>query len=80
MTTLLKLDQAYNALMVAHTIDEVKEVRDKMEALRLYLKQQGQGLEMQNLCAEIKLRAERKAGKLLKDMPKNGGGEAGKNQ
>ena len=44
-----------------------------MEALRLYLKQQGEGLEMQNQCAEIKLRAERKAGELLGEMGKNKG-------
>lgn len=28
---------------------------------------------MQNACAEIKLRAERRAGEILREMPKNGG-------
>lgn len=60
-------------MMEAKTVDEVKEIRDKAEALRLYLRQQGAGLEMQNHCAEIKLRAERRAGELLGEMPKNGG-------
>lgn len=80
MTTLIKFNEAYHALMVAKSIDEVKEVRDKMEALRLYLKQQGESLEMQNACAEIKLRAERRAGEILKEMPKNEGGGNGSNQ
>lgn len=72
-TTLTVFDEAYRALMVAKNIDEVKQVRDRAEALRLYLKQQGESLEMQNACAEIKIRAERRAGEILKDMPKNEG-------
>lgn len=72
-TGLIKFDQARQALMEAKTVDEVKEIRDKAEALRMYLKQQGAGLEMQNHCAEIKLRAERRAGELLGEMPLNGG-------
>ncbi|MCI0349196.1 MAG: hypothetical protein L0Z53_07205, partial [Acidobacteriales bacterium] len=39
-----------------------------IEALRLYTKQAGESLEMQNACAEIKLRAERRAGELLREM------------
>ena len=72
--SLTRFDQAYNALMEAKTIDEIKQVRDQAEALRLYMKQQSQSLDMQNACAEIKLRAERKAGELLRDMPKQDGG------
>lgn len=68
MTALLKLDKAYSALMEAKTIDELKDIRDKAEALRLYVKQQKQSLEMQNACAELKIRAERRAGELLKEM------------
>ena len=37
----------------AHTIDEVKQIRDKAEALRQYIKQQGEGLEAQNQIAEV---------------------------
>lgn len=70
---LVKFNQAYQALMIAKNIDEVKQIRDQAEALRLYLKQQGESLEMQNACAEIKLRAERRAGEILRDMPKNTG-------
>lgn len=70
---LVKFNEAYHAIMVAKTIDEVKEIRDKAEALRQYLRQQGATLEMQNACAEIKLRAERRAGLILAEMPKNKG-------
>lgn len=71
--TLTAFNEAYRSLMVAKKIDEVKEIRDKAEALRIYVKQQGQGLEMQNACAEIKLRAERRAGELLKEMERGQG-------
>jgi len=67
---LVKFERARQALIEAKTIDEVKDVRDKAEALRLYVKQQKGSLEMQNHCAEIKLRAERKAGELIKNIPK----------
>lgn len=77
---LVKFNQAYQALMIAKNIDEVKQIRDQAEALRLYLKQQGESLEMQNACAEIKLRAERRAGEILREMPKNEGGGNGSNQ
>ncbi len=56
-------------------MDEVKQVRDKAEALRLYYRQQEGGLEMQNNAADIKLRAERRAGELLKGMEKQGPGD-----
>ena len=64
----MKFEKAKRALAEARSIDEVKQVRDKAEALRLYVKQQGDGLEMQNDIAEIKLRAERRAGELLAEF------------
>lgn len=57
-------------------VDEAKDIRDKAEALRLYAKQAKLGLEIQNQCAEVKLRAERRAGELLAVMPKNPGGRS----
>jgi ParB family chromosome partitioning protein len=67
-TALVQYDRARQALAMARSIDEVKKVRDQAEALRLYVRQQGEGLEMQNDIAEIKLRAERRAGELLSEM------------
>jgi hypothetical protein len=66
-TALVFFDQARQALAQAKSLDEVKDIRDKAEALRLYTKQAGEGLEMQNWCAEIQLRAERRAGELLRE-------------
>src|SRR5579864_8896192 len=58
-------DSARKALQQALSVDEAKKVRDKAEVLRSYIKQCGHSLQMQNECAEIKLRAERRAGDLL---------------
>ncbi len=62
---LMHFDAARRALVLATKVDEVKAIRDKAEALRAYAKQAGESLEMQNYCAEIKIRAERRAGELL---------------
>jgi N6-adenosine-specific RNA methylase IME4 len=59
------LEQAKALLARASSVDEVKDVRDRAEALRMYAKQAGLGLDMQNQAAEVKLRAERRAGELL---------------
>src|SRR3990167_3377896 len=66
--TIVHFSNAYQELMLARDVDEVKAVRDKAAALQLYARQQGESLEMQNAIAEIKLRAERRAGELLAEM------------
>lgn len=71
---LVKLDEAIRALAEASTLQEIKDIRDKAEAIKAYVKAAGYSLEMQNQAAETKLRAERKAGELLKEMEKNKGG------
>jgi hypothetical protein len=55
------------ALEKAHAIDEVKAIKDKAEAMRVYAAQ-ANDVEMQNMCVEIKLRAQRKIGQMLIDM------------
>ncbi|MGO9566202.1 MAG: DNA methyltransferase [Desulfomonilaceae bacterium] len=52
---------------MATTVDEVKQIRDKAEAMRMYARQAQYTLEMQNMCAEIKLRAERRLGEMLQE-------------
>jgi len=71
--SLAHFDRARQELALAQGVDEVKEIRDRAEALRVYAKQAGESLEMQNLCAEIKLRAERRAGELLREQERNRG-------
>ena len=73
MNELQRISQARQALAEATTVEEVKDVRDKAEAIRQYVKQAGMGLKAQNECAEIKIRAERKGGELLHEMDLHGG-------
>ena len=70
---LVNISKARALLAKANTIDEVKDIRDKAEAVRLYFRQAGEGLEAQNAAAEIKIRAERRAGVLLAKMEKQSG-------
>ena len=65
---LTHFNKAKNELVLATSIDEVKDIRNKAEALRAYAKQAGESLDMQNQCAEIKIRAERRAGELIPEQ------------
>ncbi len=73
LKSLVRLNKAGRELALLTRIDEIKEIRDKAEALRMYSKQAGESLEMQNNCAEIKIRAERRAGELLKETGRKRG-------
>ena len=59
---LVKYERARKSLVEAVTFDEIKDIRDKAEALRLYAKQAGD-TDLVNMAAEIKIRAERIASK-----------------
>jgi hypothetical protein len=67
------LDQASQALAEARSLDEIKMIRDKAEAVRKYAQSASMGLDVQNRAAEVKLRAERQAGKLLAQLMLRGG-------
>jgi hypothetical protein len=64
------LEQAAAYLAECRSLDQVKSIRDKAEAIRLYQKKIGASQESQTAAAEIKVRAERRMGELLKVMPK----------
>jgi hypothetical protein len=72
VTALIRYDAARKAIASAYRVDEAKKIRDKAEAVRTYAKLAGD-LDMQNMAAEIRIRAERRAGQLLSDMEKNPG-------
>lgn len=71
MTALIRYDAARRALAAAHRVDEVKRIHDKATALLAYAKQAGD-FGLQNQAAEIRIRAERRAGELLVDMQTSG--------
>ena len=65
MNGLIKWDMARQAIAEAHSIDEVKLIRDKAEAYRYALRQAKEAPEVIRQAEEIKLRAERRAGQML---------------
>lgn len=70
---LVLLDQADRALSQARSLQEIKVIRDKAEAVRKYAESASLGLDVQNRAAEVKLRAERQAGQLLSQLTLRGG-------
>lgn len=65
---LVKLSEATRLLAECATIDEAKHIHDLAEGARIYAKMSGQALAAQNSASEIKLRAERRMGDMLKEM------------
>lgn len=70
---MMLLEEATRYLAEVKSVDDAKAIRDKAEAMRVYAKQARLGLESQNYAAEIKMRAERRAGQLLREIPREQG-------
>lgn len=70
---LVHYDAMCQAIMAAHAVDEVKEIRDKALAIEVYAKQ-AKNVEAETRACEIRLRAERRAGQMLaeREMAKAG--------
>lgn len=68
---LVKYDAMCKAIAACHQVDEVKDIRDKARALEVYAKQ-AQNREAERKANEVRLRAERRAGELLKEMKQAG--------
>jgi N6-adenosine-specific RNA methylase IME4 len=72
-TVLVHYEAAIQSLAAAKNLDEVKDVRNKADAIRLYARQaKNKQLEMDAL--EIRLRAEHKMGQLRAEEQKHPGG------
>lgn len=73
MTGLIRYDERCCAIEACHAVDEVKGIRDKALAFQHYVRQ-AQDLDSERKCVQIRLPAERKAGRMLKKMEKAPGG------
>ena len=66
MSHLVRYDAMCRAIAECHEVDEIKGIRNKAVALEAYSKQ-AQNLDMEKMAAEIRIRAERRTGELLKE-------------
>lgn len=72
-TALVRYDAMCTAIAAAYAVDEVKDIRDKALALERYAAQ-ARNVEAERQACEIRLRAERRAGQLLRETEKAKGG------
>lgn len=68
---LIHYDAMCTAIAACCRVDEAAEIRRKARALEIYAKQ-ALNTEAERRCGEIRLRAEHRAGELLKEMGRNG--------
>jgi len=64
---LVRYDSMVHAISECHRVDEVKDIRDKALALEAYAKQ-AKNTEAERKAADIRLRAERRCGQLLREL------------
>lgn len=64
---LIKYEAARRALQICATVDEAKEILDKVAALQAYAKQQNDS-DMEVWLAEMKLRARRRIGEISREL------------
>lgn len=70
MSALALYDAMVTAIAECARVDEVKDIRDKAVALEAYYRQ-ARNLEAEREACNVRLRAERRVGELLKDLARN---------
>ncbi|NQU20681.1 MAG: hypothetical protein HQ567_05310 [Candidatus Nealsonbacteria bacterium] len=63
------LCSAQRVLAEAQTVDEVKDLRDKAAAVKAYVQKARLGRDLVIKAATIRIRAERRLGQMLRDIP-----------
>src|SRR5258708_22792309 len=76
-SSLARYDAMCRAIEAAYAVDEVKDIRDQAIALEVYARQP-HNVEAERKACEIRLRAERKGGKLSAKLERSPGGRPGK--
>lgn len=74
----LSIERAREILAACKDVDEARGIRDRAEAVKVWLRTSGAALEAQNDAAEIALRAQRRMGELLRETDLSKGGRPSK--
>jgi len=72
MADLVRYDSMCRAIAECHSVDEVADLHNKARALEMYAKQ-AQNVEAERKATEIRLRAERRAGELMRSLRREPG-------
>ena len=78
MKNVILYDRMIVAIVLCHKTDEVKTMRDKALALEHYARQ-AQNVTAERKAINVRVRAERRAGQLLRGLQKSDGGRPKKN-
>ena len=74
---LVYLDNAKQGIESANDVLTLKDIHDKLSAVKVFCKAAKVSFEITQRCSELKIRCERRAGDLLSDMEKHPPGPSG---